>query len=348
MAVALRRVLALLLVVGMVGGALALRTAREEQAERARAGGGPTDDAPTLTCAAVLDAVCADLVTALRDDGHDVALASDAPQAGAAPAAGALLTLAPLHELVPGAGQPSPVLARTPLLAAVWDDRGAILEAHCGGTLSWRCIGEAAGSRPGTWAAIGGEGPWGVIKPGHDDPATSEVGVLVLGQLAVGYYGTAAVTANDLDDAGFFAWFVGLQDVVPAQPATGAPLPRMVSAGRGAYDVLAVTEAEAAGLLARTAERAASLRLRPVEPLVTADVVVTGIGQEEDVLDLVESVAERAPALLAAAGWRVEGQQPSAALAQAGLADLTLPTDSGLPSAGTIEALRRTWAEVNR
>jgi hypothetical protein len=52
--------------------------------------------------------------------------------------------------------------------------------------------------------------------------------------------------------------------------------------------------------------------------------------------------------LLSAAGWRVEGRPAQGALADAGVDRVTLPAATGLPSAGTLAELRRTWSEVTR
>jgi hypothetical protein len=224
-----------------------------------------------------------------------------------------------------------------------------VLRERCRGALSWQCVGEAT-TGPGTWAAVGGAGAWGPVKPGHADPAASETGLLLLGQLAASHFGRADVTSRDLDDIGFFSWFTSLEQAVPSfRPSSGAPLLAMIQFGPSSYDVVGVVEAEAVDLLARSADRASTLRLQRIEPLATADVHVTPVGSDGRVEDLVEAVSAQAPELLAQAGWRVEGRAPEGALAQVGVQDLgALPASTGLPSAGTLEALRRTWSEVTR
>jgi hypothetical protein len=354
----LKRVLALLAAVAMIAGALQLRALREDAGEGPVANPGrPSGGALTLSCADVLASVCQDLVPLLADDGLEVAVSSPTSVAGgAAPARGALLTLAPLAGLAPApvaggpevAAEEGRVLARSPLVVAVWEDREAVLVEHCG-SLTWRCVGEGT-TGSGTWQAMGGPASWGPVKPGHADPVISEAGVLVLGHLAASYFGQAEVSSRDLDDLGFFTWFSSLEQAVPGfRPSSGSPLLAMLQFGPSSYDVVGVVEAEAVPLLARAVDRAGTLRLRPVEPLATADVQVTAVGSDGGVEELVAAVSEHAPALLAQAGWRVEDVAPEGALAQVGVQDLgTLPTGTGLPSAGTHEALRRTWSEVTR
>jgi hypothetical protein len=362
--VALRRVLALLLAAGMIFGAWQLRSAREEQAREASGESPEAEQGDlTLSCADALQAVCADLAQQLRDDGHDVGTqpAPGGPATGAGtegvPPAGALLTFAPLQELVAGAaagatptpsappGEEPTALARSPLVVAMLDERAQVLVEHCGGTLTWLCVGDAM--EAGRWADIGGDAAWGTLKPAQPDPASSEVGLLVLGQLAAAYFERSDPSARDVEaDSGFFAWFSRLQGAM-APPAAGDPLGRMIAMGGSSIDVLAVPEAQAVDLLVRSSQRAPNLRLHPIEPVATADVVVRPVGQDEAVQELVNAVRERAPALLAAAGWRVDGQPPQGPLGAAAVEELgTLPEDTGLPSAGTIAGLRRMWEEL--
>ncbi len=350
---ALRRVLALLLAIAMIGGAWYLRTAREEQARRAS--GEDIAGTLTLTCADVLMELCGELALQLRDDGHDVATqpAAVPSTAGGQAEPGALITLAPLHELAAGSsptGQQTPasepaVLARTPLVAAMYDQRAEVLEAHCGGALSWRCVGDAVES--GRWADIGGDGAWGVIRPFLPDPGRSEVGLLALGQVAAGYFGSDQVSRQQvLDDIGFYSWFARLLDATPPSSA-GDPLQRMAATGAGGgIDVLAVAEADAVEILVAAAARAPGLRLHAIEPVVTADAVVVPVGQDEEVTELVAAIRERAPGLFAVEGWHVEGRPPSDELAQAGVQGLSLPGRNGLPSAGTLQALRQAEEEL--
>jgi hypothetical protein len=364
--VALRRLLALVAAVALIAGAFVIRGQREDAQVRGDAPtpdtGGQTTPAADgdvagaqLTCLTELAAVCEalaaelDITVVVRDAGAllDTAGTTDGD------AEGALLTVEPLPEMMaararagtgPVLGQ-GIVLARSPLVAAVWDERAEVLIDRCG-ELSWRCVGDAAAS-PGTWAAIGGPGEWGPVKPGHTEPSSAS-GLLTLGQLAHGWFGRPDISSRDIDDVGFFSWFTALESAVPTfRPTSGSPLLAMLQLGPASFDVVSVVEAEAVGLLTRGAARAGTLRLRAIEPVVTADVVVTPVGEDGRVEALVDAVAREAPGLLAQAGWRVDGRGVEGELAAVAV-DLTLPSSNGLPPGGALEALRRTWSEVAR
>lgn len=356
---AVKRVMALLLAVAMVVAAQTVR----ERIDEGQAAGDPgrpgtdvADVVARLTCDPVLEGVCAaiaeeagvDAVTLPPGDVADRLAdpAADAPR-------GAWVTLAPWAELAAlrreSAGE-APVLgeaahlARSPLVAAVWEDRAAALEDHCG-ALSWSCVGEVASE---TWAAIGAPEAWGPVKPGRPDERGTADGLAVLGQLAAGYFGEADITRSQVEDNAFFAWFSELEDARPTlPPGAASPIEAMVSFGAATLDVAGVLEAQAAPFLSRTAARAPTLRLEVIEPLATADLVVVAIGDDGDAQDLAGDVARLAPALLGEAGWRVEGEPVAPALEQVGV-DLPdgLPPAAGLPPAGVLLALQQLAQEV--
>lgn len=378
---AAKRILALLVAVGMIVVALQVRAAREPVAGPDEPSADEEQVTPerdhALVCVPELADVCDDVAAALAEDGWEVepsvvpvesyltALSGTgggtdpgtAATDGPALEPGVWLTIDPLpglatQRLAATGGGPTigdPVdLARSPLVAAVWDDRAEVLADACGGALTWRCIGDAAGGL-GTWAAIGGPESWGPIKPGHGDPTTSTEGLLILGQIAAGYFGRDDISARDLDDPGFFGWFTDLQRAVPtARPSSGGLLLEMVQFGPGSFDVVGVVEARAVDLLARSAERAGTLTLRMIDPVATADVVAVPVGESSGLEELMRAVAAVAPAQLARNGWRVDGEAASPQLEAAGAGELEMPEGSNLPPAGSLEALRRTWSEVAR
>lgn len=356
---AVKRVLALLLAIAMVVGAQTVR----ERIDEGQAVDGPdrpdpdvADVAIRLTCDPVLEGVCAAIaeetdVDAVTLPPGDVAdrLADPAAEAPR----GAWVTLAPWVELAAlrreSAGE-TPVLgeaaglARSPLVAAVWEDRAAALADHCG-ALSWRCVGEVAS---GTWADIGAPDAWGPVKLGRPDTIGTADGLTVLGQLAAGYFGDADLTRSEVEDNAFFAWFSELEDARPTlPPGAASPIEAMILFGQATLDIAGVLEAQAAPLLASAAARAGTLRLRVIEPLATADLVVVAIGDDGEAQDLAGDVARLAPALLAEAGWRVEGEPDAPALEQVGV-DLPdgLPPAAGLPPAGVLLALQQLAQEV--
>jgi len=139
-------------------------------------------------------------------------------------------TSAPLGEAVP--------LASSPIGLHALADRAAVLELHCAGGPTWRCIGDAAG-RP--WSEIGGPSAWGSVRIGLPDPDTA-VGLATLGAVAVGHFDGTDFAANDF--TGFRDWLARL-----AGPSRGGDrtLLRTLLRVRGTYDGAALTEAEAGG-----------------------------------------------------------------------------------------------------
>ena len=344
--VRVRSLLALVVAVGMVVGALYVRGTFDG------GGGGPLarNEPLEVVCAAELQRAC----EAIAGDGIVVRSEEAGMTAGTlADAAGAdedvWLTLAPWPEIVAerrqrggleplAAAAPIP-LARSPLVLVVWQDRAAVLAQQCRTDFSWRCIGRVAG---GTWADAGGDVSWGPVKPGHADPATSATGLLVLGQAVTDFLGTADFSARDLDEDAFLAWFSDLERSVPNfGTAQNSPLQQMLQFGPGRFDIVGTTEAEAGPLLQRSAARAQRLIMRPATPLVVADVVLAPLRQESE--ERVGEVVERAGEALAAAGWHVEGQP-----AAAGIGATPLPEESGSPPAGVLDALRGRWEEITR
>lgn len=350
--------LAVVLAIAMVVGAQAFRDRIEDRGSVGDPGDRQGADGDlALVCDPGLDAVCQAIgeevgveVVPLAPGG--VADRLDSP--GEERVRGAWLTLAPWVEAaalrLEAAGNATAVgggttLARSPLVAAVWDDRAAALEGHCD-TLTWQCIGDVAA---GSWADIGGQEGWGPVKVGRADGPDAAEGLLLLGQMAAGYAGRTGVSRADVEDNAFFAWFSALEAARPAlPPGLASPIEAMVVRGESALDVAGVLEAQAAPVLARAA-RAPTLRLRVVEPLATADLVVAGIGDDGGAQGLVDDVARIAPVLLAEAGWRVEGEPAAPVLEQVGV-DLPdgLPQETGLPPAGTLLALQQLAQEVGR
>ena len=343
-----RSLVALVVAVGMVVGALAVR-------ERLMGddGQGPAifspDEPIELVCAAELKPAC----DAMAGDGIVVRTEEAGTTAAAlSVTAGSdedlWLTLAPWPQMVSEARQregreplasASPIrLAGSPLVLVVWQDRADVLAQECSDDFSWRCIGRVAG---GTWADIGGEPGWGPVKPGHADPSANATGLLVLGQAVSNFVGETDFSTRDLDEDDFLNWFSDLEGAVPNFGRPGSsPLRQMLQFGPAQFDVVGTTEAEAGPLLA-SSPRADRLISRPATPLVVAEVVLAPLRPESE--GRVGEVVERAGPALAAAGWQVEGQ-PLAA----GVNDVVLPDASGTPPAGVLDALRTRWEEITR
>ena len=344
----MRRVLAVVAAAAMVAGSLALRSRLDRQeTERSQV--------LRLTCSAELEAACRQLeetgdsrlqvLVEAAGSTADRLVAADAD-----PGLDGWLVSAPWPEMVdlrrqararrPLFGDDRPALARSPLVLVVANDRAAALAPHCeGGTVGWRCLGEAAATDRG-WAAVGGRPEWGPVKPGHASPATDGVGALVLGQAVAAWFGRADLSTVDLEDDGFQRWFTALERAVP--PSASSPLTTLLVAGPAAFDAVGTTEAEAGPLLARSARRGSLTLLYP-SPMATADVVLaapSGDGPPAAVARAVRGDAGKDA--LAAAGWRVDGEERAQGVPDSP----ALAPDDGLPPPGLLEALRVRWREV--
>ena len=241
------------------------------------------------------------------------------------------LVTAPWREIVDGArrsrGQipifgdaPPPAIARSKLAIVGWKDRIAALASRCS-PLTWKCLGEAAGTSGG-WVALGGKPEWGPVKPIHREAACDGLGLLVLGQAAAGYFGNADLSKADLEDPGFQQWLVALERSIP--DSSRSSLQSLVARGPSVFDALGTTEAEVKTV--DQAQQRNSLTVLYPAPMATADVVLATVpGDRGDRLrDTVTGTARDA---LFDAGW----DKPDAA---------GLPPTDGLPSPGLLDALR--------
>ena len=326
----MRRVLAVVAAAAMIAGALFLRSALDDRKEE-------KGRVYSLVCAEDLAVAC-DEVRDAYPGRVEVTVEPAGVTADRLVGTGdadfgldGWLVTAPWREIVDGARRsrgkvpifgeaPPPAIARSPLALVAWKDRVAALGPRCT-PLTWKCLGEAAGT-PGGWAAVGGRPEWGQVKPGHADASSDGQGLLVLGQAAAEYFGRTDLSTIDLDDEDFQRWLVGLERATP--PSRGSPLARMLQLGPAAFDAVGTTKADA-----RAAERAASrdrLTVLYPAPMATADVVLTTVpGDRGDRLR--ETVTGTARDALLDAGW----DKPDAA---------GLPPTDGLPSPGLLDALR--------
>ena len=216
-------------------------------------------------------------------------------------------------------------LARSPLVIVAWRDRADALAPICPeGRVGWKCLGEAAGR---LWPD---HPEWGEVKAGHADAANDGIGLLVLGQATVEWFGRTDLGTFDLDDEGFVRWFSGLER--PMQPSAGSPLGRMLTLGRAAYDAVGTSEADA-----RIVDRAASSQsLAKIYPaaMATADVVLA-VTPGERGARLRDIVSGTARDVLIETGWKAPGA-------------VGLPDGNGLPSAGLLDSLRSRAREARR
>lgn len=344
------RLLAFVAAIAMVVGAVAVRARMDDNEERATT-------VLRLVCATELAGACEAMaadeaagpveVTVEAADVTAERLSSGPEGSAAAQEIDGWLVTAPWPAIVTEARaragleplmSAGPVLARSPVVLAVWPERGAVLARHCKvPAVGWRCLGDTAGRR---WEEIGGEPTWGPVKPGHPEVATA-TGLAVVGAATAGYFERSDVARIDLDDDGYRDWLTRLERSIPSRSAS--PLEDMLLAGPAAFDAVGSIEAEAGPLLARSA-RAEKPQLIYPAPVATADVVLgTTRGRGAELLaELVGGSIGAAG--LASSGWRVDGRRR----AQGVPAAPALGSSSGLPSPGVLEALRQVVREASR
>lgn len=326
----MKRVAALLLAVGMVVGAVVIRD-RLNGDPSASGGGSGTF---RLQCATELVDVCDSLAEG-RDDlvvtGEDPGITTDRLSAlavGLDPGFDAWLVDGPWPQIVADnrsfaglddkvLGTSSAVLARSPALIVGLTARRAELESACGSTITWKCIGE----QPATTQRVG------LPTPERGD------GLAVLAEATASYFGTTDYSSGDFEDPGFSGWFNQLTGL-STQTSIGsqAPLERALAAS-GTFSIVGALESQSARLL-----RGTYVTTYP-EPMVTADVVLSpavGTG----VADALVSIdADLLGEQLAAAGWRVRGQDTIQGVDTA----VVLPKSSNMPAPGVLQALRDLW-----
>jgi hypothetical protein len=323
-------------------------------------GGGGSGDGSALRvrCALELEAACGELAdqgvdTTVDDAGTTAAALVAIPNAQREDVGfDAWLVTAPWPEIVdvqraenglePVFRATTGPVARSPLVLAVRTDRNDVLEGtpECGGTVSWRCVGELAG-RP--WDTIGGQQSWRSVRPAHGDPTRSATGLAVLSQATSEFLDNEGYSRNDLElNSDYADWLAGLERAVPPSAFTSrSPFLEMVQQlPTATYDVVGTTEAEAGPALADAAPaRRRQVTLLYPDPVISTDVVLATVTGADAgaVADLADSDDLRDD--LAETGWRVAGRPRADGVR----ATPVLRPVSGLPDAGVLVALQDTW-----
>ena len=326
------RIAALVVAVAMVITAIAVR-ARWDDDNGGSGGDGDGRSGPLrLVCAPEVERACEAIA---EEAGEDVEVVVE--QAGATAdrlASGADTGAADLDGwLVPG---PWPEIVDTlrsgrPALFApagapiahgraglvIWNDRHARLAQHCGGAVTWACVGDVAGRE---WTDAGGDANWGRVRFALRDPASTAAGLAVLGAGTAGVFGRTDVVLLDLDDERFGTWLANL-----ARARVAIDLERMLTQGPAAAAGLATLDAVASPVLASAARRD-QVRLIYPAPVATVGVVLARVpgGRGDRLRELVDAHGSGA---LRASGWGA-------------------PAGAGLPSPGLLHALRERWASV--
>lgn len=322
----MKRLVALLAAVALVGGAVLVRRAADGD------GDGGRDEVIDLLCARELESVCrslaadGDITVTVEDPGvtygrltasdatldHDVWLVP-------APWPAMVADVRGRSAQPPVLGEPSEPLAATSVVMVGWDDRVDLLEAACG-TLDGTCLADEAGRR---WADLGGSAAWGVVRPGLDDPAITTAGLTGL-QLVVGdLLGTPTFASNDLALGDVVDPISRLAAIEPSTLAGGSPLDQLLRFGPSTYDVVVDLAAVAEPAVSAARDRD---RIRAVDPAAV-------------VVDVVAVAPEGAASPLSL-------DAVTAALRDAGWGDASTSSGAGMLSGGVYVALQRFWEEI--
>lgn len=328
----MKRFAALVAAVAMVAGAWAVRAAIVDDGNDAD-GGGRSAQTLRLTCATELAAVCGQLdgeVDGLEVAVEDPGVTADALaklRAGKNPGFDVWLTDGPWAAMVADdrafsgvegqvLGEPTEVLGRSPAVIVVQAAQKDGLTQACAGTITWRCIGEQAG----TYRV-------GLTAPDRGD------GLVALSEATASYFGTTSYSSVDFEESGFSAWFDSLTRLSTGGTinlGSRSALATAVSQA-GTFNVVGALEAQSETLLR---DRRDWDTLYP-EPMSTAEVqLVPRAGSDADAL-LGRLGAATVRGALVDQGWRPPSGRTDSAVA--------IPRSPGLPSAGVLNALRDLW-----
>jgi hypothetical protein len=350
----MRRVLAIVAVAVLVVLALLVRS--RSQSERQQA----ADDAAraTLYCVKELDAVCRQIaqndpltMVVVEDAGATLAkVTASSFDPATVPLDGWLAPRTYIDQaeairaragLPPLFDTPSRTLARSPVVAVMWNDRQQILARACGAAITWKCVGEHAGN---PWSDVGGPTDWGDFQPALPSQTTA-TGLHDIAGATNSWFGGSSYATNDLADPAFREWIDGFAST-SAGVTAGAPVPldRMISARDKSIGAAGSLEALAAGPITQGRDKDNLSILYPA-PVVTADLVLAPRRGDEPggrLKGVLESDASARA--LADHGWRVDGQPLGAGLSSS----LALAPTDGLPSEGVMEQLGPVWQAASR
>jgi hypothetical protein len=329
-----KRLVAALVAVALVGGALWLRSKRDDTA----AGDDPATTttpgpAQSIICVPELEAACR---AAAADEGLTVTVepAGDTvDRLAAAENPGPVLwaTLASFPDLVDdlrGRAGRAPLftagteaMASSKLVLVGRTPQMDVLAAHCGGDLTWRCLGDVAG-RP--WTDIGGQAAWRDVKPAHEAADTSGTGLLTFANAVVSWFGRTDIGTVDLADEAFQDWVRRLERSIPSFGGPqGTPFDQLLLLP--SPNVVGTTEAE---VEAKAGARRGELTVTYPAPMAQADAVLaSGAGTP-----VPDDLAATIGGALQAGAW----DPPSAA------------PPGGLPAPPVLQALRQLWTSVVR
>lgn len=272
-----KRVLALLVVAALVGGALWVRNVLGDGDGLAGALGGEEGDAVEI------DVVCDEEIAGFCDEAVASFLSESPEVEGGAvdvnlefmPSAEAQVAIAegtidPLvwipsstawvdqantaHRAATGSdlylksGQYQILsIAQSPMVFVVQSDRAAVLSEFCGGDPDWQCIYDAANDARG-WVGLGGDAAWGLVKFKHASPLTTNSGLLSLALMFYGYHGKQVdLTPADVVDPGARDFVLELEATIDTFPKSPSQFDQnLVTLGGSNYDIASTYEYTAA------------------------------------------------------------------------------------------------------
>lgn len=252
------RVLAVVVAIGMIAGALYVRGRIDDDDSSGGAGGG----GGSLLCAPELEEAC-------REASDDVTVED------AAASAQRLLTEDTLDQ--DGWATPGPWPAMVDALRSA-AGRPALFGDGGEAVASSRLALVAPPEAPEGWRAVGEATGAGDLRLGWRDPATG-LGVLQVGAFAAGFFDGPDFATNDFAEPGFTSYLEGIEREAAV---TGEPLERRLQQGVSFSEAVISFQAEADPLLEDAAPgRRGDLRPLYPEPVIAVEAVVAGDGADD-------------------------------------------------------------------
>jgi hypothetical protein len=241
----MKRISAAVAAVALIVIAIVVRRGHEEEAKL-----GPY----RLTCATEFADVCRSVATTdVAVTVEPATTTADRVAAAAAPA-GAAVDLGFdgwLSSAGFAAGGDTKVLGHSRLAVVGWRERINALRQACGGTLSWRCLGDASARR--TWKANAGQESWGLVKIVVPDPATEAAGLVALATMTLGFDPKLTLSTAVLSQADDYQrWLRGVANAT-VQPAP--TIESILAAGPAVADIYVGIDADVTPVVQSSARR---------------------------------------------------------------------------------------------
>ncbi|MCC7076497.1 MAG: substrate-binding domain-containing protein [Acidimicrobiia bacterium] len=292
----MKRLFALLIAIGLIGGAVVVRRLLVETP-----GVEATDDIEVdVVCADEIEALCERAITSFLAaepelEGRPVAVTATSMDSDAAHSAIASGEISPLvwipasstwvervNEAKRAAGEPDIYLAsgeyqylsivESPTVFVGPRPRVETLEATCGGRLTWPCIRDAT-VRTGGWGALGGDANWGLVKVGYANPVVTNTGLLALVLMTYGFYARPfGLTPADISNPEYVSFIRDIGRSVTQFADSSAQWARdIVTKCPSFYDLALAYEAVAATSIPKALGRGCELRVEYPEINVKSD-----------------------------------------------------------------------------